>query len=97
MPFELARLSVPPLLLQPLVENGIKHGLEPKLEGGSVTVKACMSGEVLTIDIIDTGAGLTSNRDADGISSPNDAGFGLAQVREPLQTGHRQLLILKQR
>ena len=40
LPPELATQPVPTLLLQPLVENGIRHGLEPKVDGGSITVRA---------------------------------------------------------
>ena len=40
LPAALRTLPVPPLLLQPLVENGIQHGLEPKLEGGRIEVRA---------------------------------------------------------
>ena len=80
LPPELAQHNVPTLLLQPLVENSIKHGLEPKLEGGSITVQAQLSAHVLTLDIIDTGVGLTSNQ--------SDGGFGLAQVRERLATAY---------
>ena len=74
LPPELTAQAVPTLLLQPLVENAIKHGLEPKIEGGSVTVSAHREGETIVLDVIDSGVGLK-----DG------AGFGLAQVRERLQ------------
>ena len=74
LPPDLARQSVPTLLLQPLVENAIKHGLEPKIEGCSVTVSARREGDNIVLDVIDSGIGLE-----DGI------GFGLAQVRERLQ------------
>ena len=44
LPAELRELPVPPLLLQPLVENAIKHGLEPKVEGGRIEVSARARG-----------------------------------------------------
>jgi LytS/YehU family sensor histidine kinase len=85
LPPELAAHPVPPLLLQPLVENAIKHGLEPTVAGGAVTVTASAANGVLTLQVCDTGAGLPAN-------SPKDAnqeaakGFGLAQVRERLHS-----------
>ena len=74
LPADLAGQSVPTLLLQPLVENAIKHGLEPKIEGGSIAVSARRDGDNIVLDVIDSGAGLK-----DG------SGFGLTQVRERLQ------------
>ena len=49
---------VPPLLIQPLVENAIKHGLEPKVEGGSIAVSIAEQGDALRITVQDTGLGL---------------------------------------
>ena len=74
LPPELAEQSVPTLLLQPLVENAIKHGLEPKIEGGSVAVSARREGRNIVLDVIDSGVGLKDGN-----------GFGLVQVRERLQ------------
>ena len=74
LPAELADQSVPTLLLQPLVENAIKHGLEPKIEGGSVCVSARRDGDTVILCVTDSGVGLK-----DG------TGFGLTQVRERLQ------------
>ncbi len=74
LPPELAAQPVPTLLLQPLVENAIKHGLEPKIEGGSVAVSAHREGKNIVLNVIDSGVGLKVG-----------AGFGLAQVRERLQ------------
>jgi sensor histidine kinase YesM len=79
LPDELAQLDVPPLLLQALVENAIKHGLEPKLEGGSVRVRAQRQGQQVTLEVADTGVGLVASGEA-------AHGFGLTQVRERLQT-----------
>ena len=81
LPDELRSLPVPPLLLQPLVENSIKHGLEPKVEGGRVEVRAQRIGPNLVLSVRDTGLGLEGAR-------PETAGtrFGLQQVRARLRT-----------
>ena len=79
LPPELAGLPLPPLLLQPLVENCIKHGLEPKVEGGRVEVRAVRDGGELVLQVRDTGVGLSDNA-SDGTR------FGLTQVRERLAT-----------
>ena len=80
LPAELAALPVPPLLLQPLVENSIKHGLEPQVAGGRIEVAARRDGAVLRLSVRDTGAGLRPAVAAAG------GGFGLTQVRERLAT-----------
>lgn len=77
LPDELAQHPVPPLLLQPLVENAIRHGLEPAVQGGAITVSARREGDTLRITVQDTGVGF----DGDPRS-----GFGLTQVRERLAT-----------
>ncbi len=77
LPEALANQPVPTLLLQPLVENSIKHGLEPKVEGGSIRVSARQEGSQLVLEVTDTGVGIQS-------AAPTGSGFGLAQVRERL-------------
>jgi sensor histidine kinase YesM len=86
LPPELARLPVPSLLLQPLVENSIQHGLEPKVEGGSITVRARRLANVLTLEVIDTGVGLPA-------AALLKSGFGLAQVRERLAATFGELAV----
>jgi sensor histidine kinase YesM len=61
LPPELADLEIAPMLIQPLVENAIKHGLEPKMEGGTLHVSASLYQEQLQISVIDTGLGLASD------------------------------------
>ena len=80
LPDELATLPLPPLLLQPLVENAIKHGLEPKVEGGRIEVTARREGQQLRLQVRDTGVGLGAASAAGG------TGFGLEQVRTRLAT-----------
>ena len=101
LPTALADQRVPPLLLQPVVENAIKHGLEPQVEGGSVTVTASLAAGLLTLDVTDTGAGPAPEAgfvdSADSTSGTRSTGFGLAQVRERLQTlhGDRAVLVMQ--
>ncbi len=79
LPPELRALSVPPLLLQPLVENAIQHGLEPHVQGGRITVSAAREGSELLLNVRDTGAGLGNRAEAAA-----GTGFGLTQVRQRL-------------
>ncbi|HZY19629.1 MAG TPA: histidine kinase [Ramlibacter sp.] len=80
LPPELAEHAVPTLLLQPLVENSIQHGLEPKVQGGRIEVRARRDGAALVLDVTDTGVGPGEGT--------HGSGFGLAQVRERLRTLH---------
>jgi hypothetical protein len=87
LPEGLRAVAVPPLLLQPLVENAIRHGLEPQVQGGHITVRASTrpgaTGPLLVLEVRDTGAGPAApTGDAQG------SHFGLAQVRERLATLH---------
>ncbi|SFC00636.1 sensor histidine kinase [Massilia yuzhufengensis] len=65
----------PPMMLQTLIENSIKHGLEPKVAGGTVTVKAHVEGATLHVDVCDDGVGINLHA---------DEGVGLANIRERL-------------
>jgi signal transduction histidine kinase len=79
LPEALAEHRVPALLLQPLVENAIRHGLEPSARGGTLSVTAREAEGALLLSVIDDGAGSEA--------TPLE-GFGLTQVRERLQTLH---------
>ena len=74
-------IALPPLLAQPLVENAIKHGLEPKAEGGSLTLKAEIVHGKLAVTVADTGLGF-------GRAATSGTGVGLANIRERLQLLH---------
>lgn len=75
IPDQALDLPFPPMLLQPLVENAVRHGLEPKVEGGEVTVSTRMVGTELHVAVADTGLGLLG---------PTVDGVGLSNVRERL-------------
>jgi LytS/YehU family sensor histidine kinase len=91
LPAALRDLPVPALLLQPLVENAIRHGLETKVDGGRIEVIARREDEALVLDVRDTGSGLRSEQTGDG------SRFGLRQVRERLTAlfGDRASLTLQ--
>ena len=75
IPAGVCAARLPPLLLQPLVENAIKHGIEPSIDGGEISVSAELDGESMILRVADTGVGIT-------VGSPE--GVGLANVRERL-------------
>ena len=78
VPDGLLSAEFPPMMLQTLVENAIKHGLEPKPEGGRLDVKAEIVHGKLTVTVSDTGLGF-------GRAATGGTGVGLANVRERLQ------------
>lgn len=79
LPAELQATRVPPMLLQPLVENAIAHGLEPKIEGGHIAVSARMRDERLELIVADNGRGPDAGPGKDGTN------VGLSNTRERLQ------------
>lgn len=77
----------PPMMLQSLVENAIQHGLEPKVEGGTVSIHAQLIKNYLCVDVKDNGMGFN-------VHAP--AGTGLTNIRERLAilySGKAELLI----
>ncbi|EGI75328.1 sensor histidine kinase [Hylemonella gracilis] len=87
LPPELAAQAVPPLLLQPIVENSIRHGLEPQVRGGRIEVRASRESAWLVLEVSDSGVGQTeAAQGAAGGPDGGSGGFGLAQVRERLAT-----------
>jgi two-component system, LytTR family, sensor kinase len=72
------KIGIPPLLLQPLVENAVKHGIEPSHLGGQISIKIAKNDGRLEIEVKDTGVGLSSG------SSYTRTGIGLTNTRERL-------------
>ncbi len=64
-------IPFPPLIIQPLVENSIKYGLEPKVDGGTITIDCQIEAKRLIISVIDTGMGLDKDADKAGIGIDN--------------------------
>jgi two-component system LytT family sensor kinase len=74
---------VPSILLQPLIENSIKHGLEPRLHGGTVTLRSQLNGDRVLIEVADDGVGM-GNRPASALRR-DGAGIGMKNVQERLE------------
>ncbi|MFC6647447.1 sensor histidine kinase [Granulicella cerasi] len=85
---ETLEIVVPTMLLQPLIENSIKHGLEPRINGGTVTLRSRLVGEKLLLEVEDDGVGVEPGRD---ITAPTSGlvregfGIGMSNVRERMQ------------
>lgn len=89
IPEHLKDARLPPMMLQSLVENAIKHGLEPKPAGGTLYLRAAESDGQLAISVIDTGMGYDEQAKPVG-------GLGLSNVRERLSAmfGARGRLVI---
>jgi two-component system LytT family sensor kinase len=75
---------VPSMLLQPLVENCIKHGLSPKVEGGSIYLRSRLTDSRLIIEVEDDGVGMGGSQ-LNESSSRSGMGIGMANISERLQ------------
>lgn len=88
LPTALEATAVPPMMLQPLVENAIKHGLEPKVGPGHIEVVARATDAGIEIRVDDNGLGLPAqdqDEPRDGASArPESSSYGLRHVRERL-------------
>lgn len=87
LPKNLESILFPPMLIQPLVENAIKHGLEPKVDGGEILVRGTEKNGRLRLEVHDTGI---------GFKGEHDSGLGLSNIRERLSSifgdnGHLRL------
>jgi signal transduction histidine kinase len=78
VPNGLLSAEFPPMMIQSLVENAIKHGLEPKAEGGTLRVAAEIVDGRLAVSVADTGLGF-------GLADTAGTGVGLANIRERLK------------
>ena len=89
LPKHLEAISFPPMLIQPLVENAIKHGLEPRVDGGEIRISGMEKDGILRLEVVDTGNGFNEQR---------DSGMGISNIRERLQSmyGESGRLILEE-
>jgi two-component system, LytTR family, sensor kinase len=78
-------VMVPSMLLQPLVENSIKHGLSSKIDGGSIFLRSQLSEAHVTIEVEDDGVGMASAQLLERPSGIGEGGIGMANVAERLK------------
>ena len=79
------RQPLPPLLLQPLIENAVVHGLEPSIEGGTVRVSARVQGRQLVLEVQDDGRGLDAGLgDTARPGARRGSGLALANIQQRL-------------
>ena len=92
LPEGLQDSRIPPMLLQPLVENAIKYGIEPKIGTATIRIAASRHDSTLEISVVDTGLGLDPGethgvavaRSAGSSVPESGSGYGLEHVRERL-------------
>jgi two-component system LytT family sensor kinase len=77
-------VMVPSMLLQPLVENSIKHGLSSMVEGGSIYLRSRLADSGLVIEVEDDGVGMAATQPVQSTST-RGAGIGMANISERLQ------------
>ena len=80
---EAGRGLVPSMLLQPVIENSIKHGISKKEEGGTISIHAAQVGEDLEVKVIDDGPGLSAEQESDTQFSFSK-GVGVSNIRSRL-------------
>jgi len=78
-------VMVPSMLLQPLVENSIKHGLSSKIDGGSIYLRSQLSDSHVTIEVEDDGVGMASVQLLERPAGIGQGGIGMANVAERLK------------
>ena len=92
LPPALATAPVPRFILQPLVENAIRHGLEPQVSGGRINVQANAEGAQLVLTVRDNGSGISELALADAArplqadTAKTGSSWGLSHVRQRLHT-----------
>ncbi len=89
---DLDKVFIPPMLLQPLVENAVKHGISPKIEGGELLIKISETPLGLEFIIADTGEGFDPNKTPKSNGDGN--GVGLSNVKQQLLMRYQTELII---
>jgi two-component system LytT family sensor kinase len=84
-------VMVPSMILQPLLENAIRHGIGPKIEGGTITLRVTHSKAHLLIEVLDDGVGIPEQRRPDILES----GIGISNVHERLKVLYGQDFSMK--
>ncbi|MEN6565096.1 MAG: sensor histidine kinase [Veillonellales bacterium] len=81
---ETERCLIPSLIIQPLVENAINHGLQPKAEGGHIVIQASIDAGMIIISVADNGVGMDLTK-YHPLTAPSDTSIGLSNVHERIR------------
>jgi len=84
-------MVVPSMILQPLVENALRHGIAPKIEGGVITLRVRRDKGRLIVEVIDDGVGISEQRQTEVY----DSGIGISNVQERLKVVYGQDFLMK--
>jgi two-component system LytT family sensor kinase len=79
-------MLIPSMLLQPLIENSIKHGISSKIDGGTVTIRTALSNGRLSIEVEDDGVGIPEVE----LAGILNKGIGVSNVKERLKVLYNQ-------
>jgi len=72
---------IPSMILQPIIENSIKHGIAPKIEGGRITIRATRHQDRISIEVEDNGVGMEEEE----IPKVYNSGIGISNIIERLK------------
>lgn len=89
--------EIPPLIIQPIVENAVKHGINKSINGGSVKISVKSQSDLLEVLIQDDGIGMTTDKVNEILQFGEDCGIGFVNVHKRLKTfyGDRASLMVK--
>lgn len=85
VPGQLKQSIIPPFIIQPLIENSIKHGLYPLPEGGEIKIKISQQAEKIQLIVADNGVGITPEKLAN-IFNSSDNSIGLKNIKARLDS-----------
>jgi two-component system LytT family sensor kinase len=84
-------MVMPSMILQPLVENALRHGIAPKIEGGTITLRSRRGNGRLAVEVVDDGVGISELR----YTAASSSGIGISNVRERLKVVYGEDFFLK--
>lgn len=91
------KYTIPPLSIQPLVENAVQHGVNKKVDGGDITIRISESQKYYTVEVIDDGIGMTKEKLEEVKRYDESTGIGISNVYKRIKScyGDRCQFIIK--
>ena len=79
------RYMIPSMILQPIIENSIKHGIAPKIEGGSIKIRSAKNKDKICIEVEDNGVGISDEI----VPRIYNSGIGISNIIERLKVAYQ--------